>query len=89
MRDFLEDFLVPFSGIVGVVVGGIFTLVCGINVIQYVWEKDQCSRYAQLTGAQTYYAWSTPCYVKAKDGRWLTLDTVTKNSTDLTVREGK
>ena len=89
MRDFWEEFLVPVGIIAATAVGGASMLALAVNAIQYVWEKDACSKYGTLTGATTFYSWSTPCYVKGKDGRWLTLDTITKNSADVTVRESK
>ena len=88
MRNFSDSiwfFLLCMTSLVCLFLG----LIAGAGYgIQYVWENDQCSKYAILTGQSTYYSWSTPCYVKV-GARWVTLDSLTKNNSDLTVREGK
>lgn len=88
MRDFFEEFLIPVI-VIGIVTAlALGTTAGAVHAVSYFQEKDQCQRYEVLTGVKTYYSWSTPCYVQ-KDGRWITLDALTTNVHDLTVREGR
>lgn len=73
-------------GIVGILVSFFAALFIPISALQYFWEKDQCAKYAILSGHETFYSWSTPCYVKNSDGKWVTLDALTKNNAEIKVK---
>ncbi|KVQ06862.1 hypothetical protein [Burkholderia ubonensis] len=51
--------------------------------------QEECSTYQRVSGERTLYSWSTGCLVKTRDGRWVKLDALTGNSSDVTVRSGE
>lgn len=74
--------------------GAFAAFIIGIMAIAFgliSWTTHySCESYHKLTGVQTaYYAWSADCYVKTDSGRWVTLNTYTRNVGDVTVRQKK
>jgi hypothetical protein len=80
---FWEDVCVPvlvIGGMLGAMLGLLFL---GVNLA----SSNECSKYASLTGAQTYFDWSTGCLVKTVDQKWISLGAATKNNADVTVHQ--
>jgi hypothetical protein len=78
---FWEDICVPVLIIVGFIAGVIFAIATAVKIA----ASAECSNYAQLTGAKTYFTWTTGCLVQGADQKWLDLHAVTKN--DVTVHQ--
>lgn len=55
----------------------------------YFSTQEECGTYQRISGEKTTYSWSTGCLVKTRDGRWVKLDALTGNSSDVTVRSGE
>lgn len=78
---FWEDFCVPIL-IIGGTIAALFALIfIGVNFA----SSRECANYAELTGARTYFKWSTGCYVKTVDQKWISLDAATRNNAEITV----
>jgi hypothetical protein len=83
MYGFWEEVGIPV-----VVIGGMLaSIFAAIFLIVNFGSYRECSNFAQLAGAQTYFNWSTGCLVKNADQKWITLEAATRNNADITVRQ--
>ena len=80
---FWEDFCVLvliIGGMIGAFLGAVF-LLCNFA------NSNECDKYAAIAGAKTYFSWSTGCLVLNEQQKWVSLEAVTKNNADVTVRQ--
>ncbi|QIX17331.1 hypothetical protein [Burkholderia multivorans] len=81
----MMEFLKFFGGVALATVLPVAAFVAVVNFC----TKEECGTYQRVSGEKTIYSWSTGCLVKTRDGRWVKLDALTGNSSDVTVRSGE
>ncbi|MCA8314726.1 hypothetical protein LGN43_10575 [Burkholderia multivorans] len=81
----MMEFLKFFGGVALAMVLPVAAFVAVVNFS----TKEECNTYQRLSGESTAYSWSTGCLVRTKYGRWVKLDALTGNSSDVTVRSGE